>query len=204
MFTLSSLNLWSLVYIFFLFKFALQILVTIRDASGRIHYESTACVAVMLSRVVWGLKTSMSSEGSKAMDETLHQIVDHARTSGVVELLLGCLAASGSSLMSGTSNMVPAACETCKAIWYLINALEIISVQGQVFIFPLVYSRQHPLSQPDVKTHEHGLWIDTESAKIIEMIVKLFLESKPVQLAIYYCFHNGLESALHAALQVSL
>nr|XP_010938300.1 serine/threonine-protein kinase TIO [Elaeis guineensis] len=179
-----------------------QILVAIRDASGRIHYESTACVAVMLSRVVWGLKTSMSSEGSKAMDETLHQIVDHARTSGVVELLLGCLAASGSSLMSGTSNMVPAACETCKAIWYLINALEIISVQGQVFIFPLVYSRQHPLSQPDVKTHEHGLWIDTESAKIIEMIVKLFLESKPVQLAIYYCFHNGLESALHAALQL--
>ncbi|WOL04028.1 serine/threonine-protein kinase TIO isoform X1 [Canna indica] len=179
-----------------------EILASTTDTSGRTHYESTACIAVMLCQVAMGLRQSMSSEGSKPVEKSLLQVVDHARASEILGLLFKCLTTSGTSLMSGSSNMVPAACESCKAIWYLINATEIVSVEGQAHAFPLVYSRRHPSLQPDIVKHEQCLRLHTEPVKIIEEVAKSFLESKAIQAAIYYCFHNGLESALTAALQL--
>ncbi|XP_020107815.1 serine/threonine-protein kinase TIO isoform X2 [Ananas comosus] len=179
-----------------------QVLVSALDESGRIAYESTACLAVMLSRVVMALKEAVSSKGSKPVEESFLQIVDHLKGSHILELLCMCLEASGSSLLSGSSNMVPAACESCKVIWYLIHAVEIISLKGQYIVFPLARSQRHSLCQPDARAEDQDLLPDAGCAKLIEMVVKSFLASKSVQVAIYYCFHNGLESALRAALQL--
>lgn len=150
------------------------------------------------------LKEAVSSKSSKPVEESFLQIVDHLKGSHILELLCMCLEASGSSLLSGSSNMVPAACESCKVIWYLIHAVEIISLKGQYIVFPLARSQRHSLCQPDARAEDQDLLPDAGCAKLIEMVVKSFLASKSVQVAIYYCFHNGLESALRAALQVSL
>ena len=48
----------------------MQILVSTVDPSGRISRESTACLALMLSRVISGLKASMSSEDPKPVEES--------------------------------------------------------------------------------------------------------------------------------------
>lgn len=185
-----------------------QILALVKDTSGRIFYESTACIAIMLSRIALGFKTSLPVDFSEKVsdmspaEEIFIQIVDHARTSAVLEVLCECLVVSGSSLMSGSSNMVPAACEACKAIWYLIEAMEIISMRSQTYLFPLNDSRCESALQTDVREHQRGLLSDTETANMIEMIRKLFLQSKEIQTAFYYCLHNGLESALLAGLQL--
>lgn len=71
----------------------------------------------MLSRVAQGLKASrvtLATEGVSApstVSEILQQVLDHAKTSGVADLLCSCLAISGSSLMSGSSHLLRAACE---------------------------------------------------------------------------------------------
>ncbi|KAH7676534.1 Non-specific serine/threonine protein kinase protein [Dioscorea alata] len=184
-----------------------QILTTNSDASGRVIYESTACVAVMLSRVALGLKTSVAADVSEMVsqkpspEQILIQIVNHAKESGIMDLLCECLAASGSSLMSGTLNMVPATCEACKSIWALIDAVELISMKGKAHLLPLNHSRHHSPIQADARIHDEDLVL--EPVKLVEMFVKSFLESRHVQTAFYYCIHNGLESALNAGFQSS-
>jgi fused-like protein len=153
----------------------------------------------MLSRVISGLKTSMSSEGPKPVDKTLLKIVDHARRSQLLELLCECLIASGSDIISGSTNMVPAACEACKAIWYLVHAVDIMSISAQHFSFPLANSWQQIHSM-----QEQGSTTDSSSTNLIDIFVKFFLDSRPMQIAVYHCLHNGLESAIHACLQVTL
>ncbi|XP_072974652.1 serine/threonine-protein kinase TIO isoform X1 [Typha angustifolia] len=179
-----------------------QILVLTTDASGRIAYESTACFSVMLSRIALGLKTANSAKNSKPVRENLLQIVYHARESLLLELLCKCLEASGSNLLSGSVNLIPAACESSKAIWYLIHAMEVVSDNRQYSVLPLAHLQQNSLCQQDIRSQEQGLLADADPIKLIKMVVKLFLASKPMQVAVYYCFHNGPESALHAALQL--
>ncbi|KAJ4977267.1 hypothetical protein NE237_002373 [Protea cynaroides] len=82
--------------------------------SGRILYESTACLVVILSRVAEGHRTSVKVSLPPLVDETLKQIVHHAKTFGVLDLLFLCLAASGLSLMSGATNVL---CSACEAWW---------------------------------------------------------------------------------------
>uniref|UniRef100_A0A0D9XYY0 non-specific serine/threonine protein kinase n=1 Tax=Leersia perrieri TaxID=77586 RepID=A0A0D9XYY0_9ORYZ len=100
---------WSSLY-----ELYSQILVSTIDPSGRISRESTACLALMLSRAISGLKASISSDNPKPMEESLIKIINHARSSQLLELL----------------------------------------------------------------------------------------SSKPMQVAVYHCLHNGLESAIHASLQL--
>ncbi|KAG0484239.1 hypothetical protein HPP92_008318 [Vanilla planifolia] len=181
-----------------------QILVLINDISGRILYESTACIGVMLTRVALGLKTSMPVDVPEKVSssvEVLFQIIDHARTSGLVEALCECLVVAGSSLISGSSNMVPAACEACKAIWFLIDALETISLKQETYLFPLNDAPYDALSQTNMNVKQQNV-IYSEANSIVEMVRKSVLQSKSMQVAFYYCFHNGLESALHAGLQL--
>jgi fused-like protein len=180
--------------------FDMQIIVSTVDPSGRIFRESTACLALMLFRVISGLKASMSSEGPKPVEESLLKIIDHARRSHLLELLCKCLIASGSGIVSGSTNMVPAACEACKAIWYLAHAVDIMSITAQHFSFPLANSRQRIDLKLDDKLQ--GSIADSNSTDIINKFSKSFLGSQPMQVAVYHCLHNGLESTIHASLQV--
>ncbi|XP_042389024.1 serine/threonine-protein kinase TIO-like isoform X1 [Zingiber officinale] len=188
---------WSaLVYLYS------QMLALTTDTSGRIHYEATASIVIMLYRAISELKQSTSYEGAKPMERFLLQMVDCASESSVFQHLLECLTISGTSFMSGSSNMVPAACEACKAIWCLINAVETIFAKEQTYAFPLVYSRRQLSLQPDIMEYEQSLKLHKEPVKVISRLVKLFVESKAIQVAVYYSFHNGLESALYATLQI--
>ncbi|PKA55197.1 Serine/threonine-protein kinase TIO [Apostasia shenzhenica] len=185
-----------------------QSLVSVKETSGRILYEFTACIAVMLLRLALGLKTLMATDApekvSCSAEETLIQIVDHARTSGIVEVLCEFLVTSGSSLMSGSSNMVPAACEVCKSIWYLIEAMETISLKKHTYLFPLDRLRHEPDFKTSITGQGQGLLTDDGADSLIGMISKIFLLSKAMQVSFYCCFHNGLESTLHAVVQVNL
>jgi fused len=187
----------SYIFIFDYEIFDMQILTSTVDPSGRISRESTACLALMLSRVISGLKASMSSEGTKAVDESLLKIIDHARRSHLLELLCECLITSGSDIISGSTNMVPAACEACKAIWYLAHAVD-MSISAHHFSFPLANSWRQIHSM-----QEQGSMADSNSTNLINIFVKSFLASRPMQVAVYHCLHNGLESAIHACLQVT-
>ncbi|KAF8393518.1 hypothetical protein HHK36_021762 [Tetracentron sinense] len=178
------------------------------DASGRVLYELTACIAIVLSRVAQGLKTSVSAlvpevvSVPSQVNEALEQILDHAKTSGVVDLLCLCLAASGSSLMSGSSNMLRTACEACRAMWSIIDALEILYMKEHAYLFPLNSSRSHSLLRLDIREHDHSSLVGTESTKIVDTIARAFLKSKAIQIAIYYCLHQRLETALSAGIQM--
>ncbi|XP_051213518.1 serine/threonine-protein kinase TIO [Lolium perenne] len=179
-----------------------QILASTVDPSGRISRESTACLALMLSRVISVLKMSISSEGPNQVEESLINIIDHARKSQLLELLCECLIASGSDIISGSTNMVPAACEACKAIWYLAHAVDIVSLGARNFSFPLASSWRQGHSKLDGKMQEQDLLPDSNSTNLIAIFVKSFLASRPMQIAVYHCLHNGLESAIHASLQL--
>ncbi|KAL5205789.1 hypothetical protein ABZP36_033998 [Zizania latifolia] len=188
---------WSSLY-----ELYSQILVSTVDPSGRMSRESTACLALMLSRVISGLKTSISSESPKPVDESLVKIINHARSSQLLELLCECLIASGSDIISGSTNMVPAACEACKAIWYLAHAVDIMSLDTHNFSFPLANSWRQVHVMLDGKMQDQSSLPDSGSTHLMNIFVKSFLASRPMQVAVYHCLHNGLESAIHASLQL--
>lgn len=176
-------------------------------SSGQTLCECSACVAVMLSQVVKGLRASTAVlvpqlVSVPMVNETLKQILDHASASGVVDHLCICLATSGSSLISGSSNLLRAACEACKAIWLLIDALEILSVNENGYSFPLNCLRSSSLFHLDLKDIERGSLLGTESGKIIDAVTRAFLKSKAIQVAVYYCLHQRLEAVLSAGIQL--
>lgn len=164
----------------------------------------------MLSRVALGLKKSLVAGGAEvgsvpsSSDEVPKQILGHAKTSGVADLLSLCLVASGTSLIAGSSNILRAACEACRAMWALINGLEILFTKGHVYLFPLQTFWSHSLHRLDIGEHESGSMLGMESMKIVDAVAKALLKSKAMQVAIYYCLHQRLEFALSAAIQVLL
>ncbi|KAJ6697153.1 hypothetical protein OIU85_003508 [Salix viminalis] len=167
--------------------------------------ESCACIATMLSAVNDGLKaTSLTSEAAStpAINEALKQILDHAKTCGLVENLSLCLATSGSSLVSGSLNMLRAACEACRATWSLIDAVETLFRKENVYSFPLNSLQSHSLPCLDIRDQERGSLVGTDSARIIETVTRAFLRSKAVQVAIFYCLKQRLEPALSACIQI--
>ncbi|CAK9172478.1 unnamed protein product [Ilex paraguariensis] len=180
------------------------------DAFGRVLYESSTCITVMLSRVSQGLKTSAAASAPETfsappvIDKTLKQVLDHAKTAGLVDLLCLCLATSGSSLVAGSSNLLRAACEACRATWSLIDAYETISVNENAYVFPLNLLRSHSLLQRETRGHDQGSMGETDSAKIVDTVTRAFLRSKAIQVAIYYCIHQRFESALFAGIQLIL
>ncbi|KAA8540379.1 hypothetical protein F0562_024702 [Nyssa sinensis] len=185
-----------------------QVVGSTDDASGRVLLEASACITVMLSQVAQGLKASAASSApemvssSSMVNDTLKQVLDHAKTSGVADLLCFCLATSGSSLMSGSSHLLRAACEACRAIWSLIDAFETMSVKQNTYLFPLNSLRSHSLLQLDVRDHDQGSLVGTESTKIVDAMTSAFLRSKAIQVAFYYCLHQRFEAALSAGIQV--
>lgn len=177
------------------------------DASGRVLFEATACITVMLSRVAQNLKASSSAPGFDAVsapraNETQKQILDHAKTSGLIDHLCCSLATSGSSLNSGSSNILGAACEACRAIWSLIDALEIHFTMENAYLFPLNALRSHSVLRLDIRDHERGSLVGPESARIVDALTRAFLRSKAVQVAINHCLHQRAEATLTAVIQV--
>ncbi|PIA49863.1 hypothetical protein AQUCO_01300540v1 [Aquilegia coerulea] len=186
-----------------------QVVSYTEDSSGRVLCESTACIAIMLTQVSQALVMPDSSAMPQAVsaplsvDEASKQILSHAKKSGLVDLLLLALVASGStsSIGSGLSVMVRVACEACRAMWALINVSEILSAKEHAFLFPLNTLRSH--CGLDVKDDQE-LLLERASNKIVDAMVAAFLKSKHMQIAMYYCLRQRLESPLSAALQLIL
>ncbi|KAK6228315.1 HEAT repeat - like 1 [Theobroma cacao] len=185
-----------------------QVVGCIEDPSGRVFSESCACITTILARVAQGLRAYSLTQVPKGIsspsmvNESLKQILDNAVTSRLVDHLCLCLATSGSSLSSGSTNMLRAACEACRAIWSLMDALEISFVKENPNLFPLDALWNHSLVRLDIRDHARGLLTGTESAKVIDVVTRAFVRSKAVQFAIVHCLHQRVEPALSAAIQI--
>jgi len=155
----------------------------------------------MLNQVVLAVKASILGGPSKA-NGILRQILDHAKTSGLVDHLCMCLEASGTSLISGSANLSEAASESCKALWCLIDALENLSLNEKAYSFPLSSLRGHSLVRLDLREHDRYPEIGTECEKVLETITRAFLKSKPVHVAIYCCLRQRADTVLLAVIQV--
>ncbi|KAJ0079934.1 hypothetical protein Patl1_24530 [Pistacia atlantica] len=155
-----------------------QVVSSNEDASGRVLYESTACITIMLSKVAQDLKASRTP-GSET-----------------------CFCSCGSSLSAGSSNMLRAACEACRAMWSLIDALEIHFAKENACLFPLNAFRSHSFLRLDIRDHDRGLPVGTESARIVDAVTRAFLRSKAVQFAINHCLHQRTEATLSAVIQL--
>lgn len=145
----------------------------------------------MLSRVAENLKTSTP-------DSTSQQILEHANMSRIVDHLCLCLASSGSSLVSGSSHMLAAACEACRAIWILIDTSETFVKNDNAYIFPLDALQSHCLSQLDQRNIEWG----PLSEKLVDSVTRTYLRSKHVQVAISHRLHQRVEAPLISAIQM--
>uniref|UniRef100_A0A1J3DIF4 non-specific serine/threonine protein kinase n=1 Tax=Noccaea caerulescens TaxID=107243 RepID=A0A1J3DIF4_NOCCA len=161
------------------------------EGTGRILYEACSCISTMLSRVAEDLKSSTPDSVSK-------QILEHANMSRIVDHLCLCLASSGSSLASGSSHMLAAACEACRAIWILINTSETFFKNDNVYIFPLDALQNHRLSQLEESNCEWG----PLSEKLVDTVTKTYLRSKHVQVAVSHCLHQRVEAPLISAIQL--
>ncbi|KAL3521752.1 hypothetical protein ACH5RR_019901 [Cinchona calisaya] len=94
---------------------------------------------------------------SSVVNGSLEQVLLHAKTSGLAEVLCLCLAKSGSGHMSDSSNLLQAACEACRAIWSLVNAFEFLSCKDNACQFPLYSLRSHSLLRLEISGCDQGL-----------------------------------------------
>ncbi|CAH1443525.1 unnamed protein product [Lactuca virosa] len=85
--------------------------------------------------------------------------------------------------MSGSSNLIGAACEACRAIWSLIDASEIHSTKEKENPFPLRSIRSHSLDRININEDESKPLIGGDSEKIVNAVTRAFLGSKAVQEA---------------------
>ncbi|XP_057788862.1 serine/threonine-protein kinase TIO isoform X1 [Salvia miltiorrhiza] len=179
------------------------------EISGRVLYECTSCVAVMLSQVAQSLRASAvtsnldAASSSLPVNKTIQQILDHAKSSGVLNCLCLTLESSGLSLISGSTNLLRAACESCRGIWSLIDAFELLSQKGCV-LFPLNSLRSHSLLRLDIKDFDEAPSYGRDLGEAIDSIARAFLKSKAVQVAIYFCLHQRHEIGLCAGMQLIL
>ncbi|XP_071704124.1 serine/threonine-protein kinase TIO-like [Rutidosis leptorrhynchoides] len=131
------------------------------DASGRLVHESVACIRIMISSVAQHLKASKATKHAEVATNTLREMLDHAKALGVIDDLLSCVATCGKSLMSGSSNLLRAACEACEAIWSLIHAFEIHSTNEEAPVFPLSSMYSHSLDQINIRSLIHAFEIQS-------------------------------------------
>ncbi|KAB2085927.1 hypothetical protein ES319_A05G429800v1 [Gossypium barbadense] len=185
-----------------------QVVSHTEDTSGRVFSESCACITTILVRVSQGLRACSSTQAPKGIaspsviNESLKQILDHAVTSHLVDHLCLCLATSGASLSSGSTNMLLAACEACRAIWSLMDAHEIFFMKENPSLFPLDALWSHSLARLDIRDHARGWLAGTEAVKVVDAVTRAFVRSKSVQFAIVNCLHQRVEPALSAAIHI--
>ncbi|KAJ0577415.1 putative protein kinase ULK-Fused family [Helianthus annuus] len=174
------------------------------DASGRLLYESIACITVIVSRAAQSLKASLATNRADMAINGLKEILDHAKSSGVADTLLSHLMTSGTSLMSGSASLLRVACEACRAIWSLIDAFEIQSTHQNAHVFPLSSMYSHSLDRLNINGDDPEPLIGIDSERIVDGVTRAFLRSKALQVAFYYCLRQGLEVAWSSAIQIIL
>ncbi|KAJ7544459.1 hypothetical protein O6H91_09G079900 [Diphasiastrum complanatum] len=180
------------------------------DPSGRVLYESTACVGQLLLRVASRLAKLVTAEGesyegmsTKTQLQITSQIIGQARTCRLVDHLCSCLSISGSNLASGTFTSAPAAGEACKGIWGLMNGLSILSEKGiKKPAFPLAFSRDHlKLGTNEKKADGEPKGTDA-CLGIVETVTDNLVKEKGVQLAVSHALLHGSDSALTSTMQI--
>uniref|UniRef100_A0A7N0U9H6 non-specific serine/threonine protein kinase n=1 Tax=Kalanchoe fedtschenkoi TaxID=63787 RepID=A0A7N0U9H6_KALFE len=171
------------------------------ESYKKVLYESAACITTMLSRVTQALKVTEGPVVS-GIHDIVKKILDHPLTAGLAEQFCMSLSVAGASLISGSTDMLRAACETCRAMWSLVNALETRSIKESVQMFPLIAMYSQHLVKLEIKTEERTAMAGVESAKVVEVVAKAFLKSKNMQVAIYYCLRQHSEGSLAAAIQI--
>nr|GEV94362.1 serine/threonine-protein kinase TIO [Tanacetum cinerariifolium] len=174
------------------------------DSSGRVLFESIPCITAIVSRVAQGLKASQATKHADVSINGLKVILDYARTAGVTDTLLSHLVTCGTSLMSGSSNLLRAACEACRAIWSFIDAYEIQSTKEITHVFPLSSMHSPSLDRLNIKGDKSEPLIGIDSAKIVESVARVLLRSKAVQIAFYHCLRQRLEAAWSSVIQIIL
>eukprot|EP01018_Ginkgo_biloba_P027021 Gb_09628 [translate_table: standard] len=178
------------------------------DSSGRVLYESTACLSLMLARVASSLRklpilgAALGLASGVPMEQNTVQILGQAKALGTVDQLCICLATAGSSLMSGSCNSAPAAGEACKALWVLIDALNLASGKVQRHVLPLNAIKAYALGLLDAKDPIEDLKAENASFGVIETVTNFLLKSKGMQFACCYALLQGSEFTLSSSMQV--
>ncbi|CAN1336006.1 Serine/threonine-protein kinase TIO [Linum perenne] len=184
-----------------------QVVSIIDDSSGRIVYEASTCITSVLSKVANAVKASSSTSGSDTVNaplmiEASKQILERAKACGLMDHLCGCLVTSGQGLISGSSTMLRAACEACKAIGSFIEGLEAIFMKENAISFPVIAFRSCSLRRLQIQDHEKVSLVGTDSARMIDAFTRAFLRSKAVQVAVSYCLRQRIETSLLATIQI--
>ncbi|KAL8460630.1 hypothetical protein ACS0TY_032223 [Phlomoides rotata] len=161
----------------------------------------------LLEKTIRATSASHRTESSQAFFNRpfllLQKILDHAKSSGVLNCLCLCLESSGLSFISGSTNLLRSACESCRGIWSLIDAFELLSAKGNE-LFPLNSFRSHSLIRLAIKDCDEAPSYVTDLGETIDSITKAFLKSKAIQVAIYFCLHPCHEIGLSAGMQLIL
>lgn len=178
------------------------------DSSGRVLYESTACMNVMLARVASGLRKLPISEASlqtsaiTAEQNPIGLILGQAKALGIVGQLCACLDTLGTNLMSGSCNSAPAVAEACKALWLLIDAFNVAPGNVQNRVFPLNALKAYALKLLDPKEPIEQLKAEHGASGVVETVTNCLLKSKGMQYAFRYALLQGSEFTLSACMQV--
>ncbi|CAM8993226.1 unnamed protein product [Rhodiola kirilowii] len=171
------------------------------DSYRKVLHESAACLTTLLSRVTQAVKLS-EDPFATGVNDIMKKILDHALKTGLVDQFCVSLSIAGTSLISGSTNMLRAACETCRAIWSLIDALETRSIKESAHMFPAVTMHSQSVLRNDRKTPERTAMVGVESAHVVDVVARTFLKSKYIQVALYYCLRQRVEAPLAAAIQI--
>ncbi|XP_024540198.1 serine/threonine-protein kinase TIO isoform X1 [Selaginella moellendorffii] len=167
------------------------------DSSGRVLFESTACVAQLLMRITSGLsKFFGSAQDVKGDVQIMTQIVGQARSLSIADHLCSCLNVTGSNLMSSLWTSSPAAGEACKAMWALTLGLNLLTgkethPQG----FPLAVLRGWTEAKNDSNKLSDG---------VMEVVTDSICKLKGVQAGLCHSLLHGSESTLSSTLQILL
>jgi fused-like protein len=86
----------------------------------------------------------------------------------------------------------------------LINALDTLFSKKSAILFPISALPSHLLKRTEIMDYRQDPLYDEESTKMVDAVTRAFLRSKAVQVAVYYCFHQRIESATICGLQVLL
>ncbi|XP_071701915.1 serine/threonine-protein kinase TIO-like isoform X1 [Rutidosis leptorrhynchoides] len=174
------------------------------DASGRLVYESVACIRIIITSVAQGLKASMAIKHVEMVTYTLRDILDNAKAFGVIDDLLSCIVTCGTGLMSGSSNLLRAACEASEAIWSLIDAFELQCTQENAPVFPLSSMHSHSLDRINIKRDKCESFIGKDYEEIVETVTQAFLGSEAVRLAMFYCLRQRLVTSWSSVIKIIL
>ncbi|KAL3683437.1 hypothetical protein R1sor_001459 [Riccia sorocarpa] len=187
------------------------------DSSGRVLYESTSCVAVLLTRVVTGLANLLAADHDErnqnhrdaGSDEgqIMVQILGQAKAVGTADHLCSCLSTAGTSLISATSTSAPAAGEACKGLWALINGMNLTSSKGERrYGFPLAVLKGYAeaWAADKKKGEDENVRAEEGSCVVVRLVTDCISKSKSVQVAVCYALLHGSDVALSAVMQVLL